>query len=129
MPDEITAFCPTCPAPEAVTRTLHALGFRLTFHMQAETSQEGQCLAPLPAQFHYADDVGTEVVYLAGEDRPSLGDGDELDLCALGSPEHESRFWLFAGASTFATQRTLRTLQMQYRLTWLDGIPAQVEAA
>lgn len=129
MPEEMTAFCSTCPAAQDVTHTLVALGFRLTFQMKAETKLKSQSLAPLPAQFHYANDAGTEVVYLAGEDVPSLGDDDELDLSTLCYPKHASRFWLYPGASPLAVQRTLHTLAAHYHLPWLDHVPVQTWAA
>ena len=131
-PADLTAFCATCPAPEEVSRTLQALGFALTFQMDTQTSDPYQQLAPLAAQFHYADGFGTEVIYLAGRDFPSLGDDDDDESEEERSvfyPVHASRFWLCPGAHPLSIRRVKSTLSTQYHLTWLDHVLAQVEAA
>ncbi len=65
---EAEAFCLMCPDPQDVTDLLQAFGFRLTFHMEATIYPAYSQTPDLPAQYHYSDRCGTEVIYLAGQD-------------------------------------------------------------
>jgi hypothetical protein len=103
---ERQAFCATCPSAEDVTALLATLGFSLDFQLDTQHTSQ---LAPLPAQYHYKDASGTEVIYLAGRDVAL--DGEQF-------PPHASRFWLYAGADTQAFTRAMSTLALHYRLTW-----------
>jgi hypothetical protein len=107
---ELEAFCSTCPAAQEVTALLTRLGFRLEFQMDEQRSHTSQ-LPPLPAQYHYKDAAGTEVIYLAGRDTPLEGEA---------FPFHASRFWLYAGAHIQAHELTLSTLTQTYLLAWRD---------
>src|SRR5215472_18736606 len=80
----LEAFCQTCPIPEAVTILLEGLGFSLSFQMDAIHYPAYTRLPSLPAQYHYTDAHGTQVIYLAGKDTPL--DGERL-------LRHSSRFW------------------------------------
>src|SRR6266487_1953476 len=86
---EVEAFCVTCPSAEEVTTLLQTLGFELTFHMEIDHPPEYEQVPCLPAQFHFQDTHGNEVIFLAGRD---------TDLDGVGFPEHASRFWLYPGA-------------------------------
>jgi hypothetical protein len=108
--EERGAFCPTCPPAEDVTALLAALGFHLDFQLDAQRSHTSP-LPPLPAQYHYKDTCGTEVIYLAGRD---------LALDGQSLPPHASRFWLYAGADKEAFTWVLTTLAQRYRLVWRD---------
>jgi hypothetical protein len=103
---ERQAFCATCPSAEEVSRLLATLGFSLDFQLGAQHTSQ---LPPLPAQYHYKDICGTEVIYLDGRDVAL--DGEQF-------PPHASRFWLYAGADTEAFTRAMTLLSLQYRLTW-----------
>jgi hypothetical protein len=105
---DLTAFCATCPAANAVTAVLTPLGFALVFQMDADDNQTYLHLAPLPAQFHYRNDHGTEVVYLAGADQE-----DEQP-----APPHASRFWLYAGANANSQKQTAEVLAATWSLRW-----------
>ncbi len=106
--DELEAFCATCPSAEEVTSLLQAVGFTLTFHMDAVPSA---CAGapPLPAQYHYQDKNGSEVIFLAGRD----ADPDGVQL-----PEHASRFWIHPGADAGATQWVTHALAVKWSLAW-----------
>jgi hypothetical protein len=105
---ELEAFCLICPPPQDVSALLATLGFTLAFHMDAVRSPCEE-VPPLPAQFHYKDASGTEVIYLAGRDTPLEGEV---------FPLHASRFWLYVGADTQAFQLTMSTLALSYLYTW-----------
>ena len=105
---ELTAFCATCPSADEVIAVLAPLGFTLVFAMPADDEQAYLHLAPLPAQFHYRDQHGTEVLYLAGVDREE----------ERPAPRHASRFWLYAGADEGAYQRSVQVLTATWPLTW-----------
>ncbi len=107
QPPELEAFCTTCPPAEEVSALLATLGFTLSFQMQEQHAL--MHLPALPAQYHYRDACGTEVIYLAGRDTPLEGEV---------FPFHASRFWLYAGADAQAFQLTLSTLALRYRFTW-----------
>ena len=89
---------------------LATLGFHLDFKLDAQRSHTSPLL-PLPAQYHYQDACGTEVIYLAGRDMAL--DGKSL-------PPHASRFWLYAGANAQAFQLAALTLALHWRLAWCD---------
>jgi hypothetical protein len=114
---DVTAFCSTCPAADEVTEALTLLGFALVFQLDADDNQAYLHLAPLPAQFHYRNDHGTEVVYLAGVDQE-----DEQP-----APPHASRFWLYAGANANAQERAAEVLAATWSLRWfpLDEVPIE----
>lgn len=106
-----------------MTAVLASLDFRLVFSMPCQGSQD--TLPPLPAQYHYRDRQGTEVIYLAGRDSPLLT--GELSL-----PPHESRFWLSRGGSDSDTFRLVRArLAGRWHFQWkkaargYDGDDAQ----
>jgi len=105
---ELEAFCTTCPPAEQVSVLLATLGFTLAFHMDAVQSPCAE-VPPLPAQYHYKDACGTEVIYLAGRDTPLEGEV---------FPFHASRFWLYTGTDAQAFRLTMSTLALSYRFTW-----------
>ena len=106
---DLEAFCTTCPAPEEVTQVVQALGLELTFHMDRIPSSESTQTPAIPAQYHYSDGSGIEVIYLAGCDP---------DLDGIGLPVHASRFWLFPGACQEAYHRAVSPLALRWRLRW-----------
>ena len=96
-PDELEAFCHSCPEPQEVITFLTQLGLRLDFQMEAFAPPVYSSLAELPAQFHFADESGMSLIYLAGEDS-ATEDGERL-------PVHKSRFWSYAGADAERFER------------------------
>jgi len=111
---DLHAFCTTCPLPRDVTALLTRLGFRLAFQMEAQDDLKSLGHLPaLPAQYHYRDASGTEVIYLAGRDFPMNEDGSSF-------PPHASRIWLYMGADAQACQSVASTLALAYRFTWQD---------
>jgi hypothetical protein len=120
---ELHAFCATCPSPQEVSALLAKLGFHLAFQMEEQRDHSYE-LPPLPAQFHFKDACGTELLYLAGRDT-SL-DGEVY-------PRHASRFWLYAGADPQAFQRARSILVLVFQFIWRDppqgNAPAQEEVA
>ncbi|HLI09361.1 MAG TPA: hypothetical protein VKV40_22555 [Ktedonobacteraceae bacterium] len=106
---EVAGFCLTCPPPQEVAALLQPLGFRLVFQMEATIYPAYAHTPDLPAQYHYKDPFGTEVIYLAGQD--SALDGERL-------PRHASRFWLSPGADLLAYRRVARLLATTWPLTW-----------
>ena len=104
---DLQAFCATCPSEE-VTSVLQAAGFALTFHMDAVPSACAE-VPQLPAQYHYRDQRGNEVIYLAGLDT----DPDGAPL-----PKHASRFWLHPGADAGATQWVAQVLAVKGSFAW-----------
>jgi hypothetical protein len=105
-----TAYCATCPSADEVTAVLAPLGFILVFEMNADDDQAYLHLAPLPAQFHFRNDDGTEVIYLAGVDQ-----ADEQP-----ASRHAARFWIYAGADTGARERVTQLLSATWTLTWAE---------
>ena len=103
------AFCATCPPPEQVTALLQSFSFTLVFQMDAVNYGEWQPVPNLPAQYHYRDEHGTEVIYLAGRDANM--DGERL-------PVHASRFWLSPGRDERAYQNIASALSSTYRFSW-----------
>jgi hypothetical protein len=107
---ELGAFCATCPDAEDVSALLTRLGFRLEFQMDEQPDRSSQ-LPPLPAQYHYKDASGTEVIFLAGQDSPL--DGEPL-------PAHASRFWLYRGADADGFELATSIVAREWRLAWRD---------
>jgi hypothetical protein len=107
--NDLKAFCRACPRVEEVSAVLQGLGFSLVFHMAAVASPASSHTPPLPAQFHYRDAHGTEVIYLAGRDAPM--DGELF-------PAHSSRWWLSAGSDPAACQHIAQTLTEKWSLIW-----------
>src|SRR5215471_17198966 len=105
----LTAFCATCPAPEAVTAFLQELGLRLDFQLGAVHYAAYQHLPDLPAQYHYRSPQGDEVLYLAGQDSPL--DGERF-------PRHASRFWVYPGSDAQTFRRLILALSACWLLTW-----------
>jgi hypothetical protein len=106
---ELEAFCPTCPLPETVRSFLEGLGFRLTFQMDAVLYPVWSATPDLPAQFHFSDEHGTDVMFLVGKDTPT--DGERF-------PPHASRFWISAGADAASYHRSMQVLATRWLLTW-----------
>jgi hypothetical protein len=106
---DLEAFCATCPSVEEVTSVLQSVGFALDFHMDAVSSACAD-VPPLPAQYHYRDQLGSsEVIFLAGRD---------ADLDGVPLPEHASRFWIFPCADAGAVRWIARVLAIKWSLTW-----------
>lgn len=117
---DLEAFCATCPSAQEVAGVLHHLGFALTFHMDVDVSPEYEQLPPLPAQYHYRDEHGNEVIYLAGHDADF--DGEPL-------PVHASRFWIYPGADTAAYRRVAHVLAAKWALAWRSESQARRHVA
>jgi hypothetical protein len=105
----LDAFCQTCPPPQDVTTLLEGLGFHLSFQMDAICYPAYTLMPDLPAQYHFRDEHGTEVIYLAGRDAPL--DGERF-------PRHASRFRVYPGADAGACQRIVAVLATRWLLTW-----------
>ena len=105
----LLVFCSTCPPPAEVGAALAGLGFRLAFTMEEQRYPAYSQTPPLPAQFHYWDGHGTEVIYLAGRDAGE--EGERLE-------SHASRFWIYPGAQVTATRRAAQLCATRWRLTW-----------
>lgn len=108
MPFE--AFCSTCPTVQEVTRFLRPMGFSLVFHMDAVPAQLGAM--PLPAQYHYEDSYGTQVLYLAGRDYA----GDHSGL-----PRHHSRWWVYPGSNHEKYNTVIHALALRWFIIWLSS--------
>ena len=106
---DLEGFCPTCPTAEEVTNFLQALGFHLAFQMDAITYPAYTQTPAMPAQYHYSDLHGTEVIYLAGRDANT----DGVHLC-----EHASRFWVFPGADEAVYRLMASALAVKWRFLW-----------
>ena len=98
-----------CPTAQEVTTTLQGLGLALTFQMDAVVYPAYSATPDLPAQYHYRDAHGTEVIYLAGHDADT--DGFRL-------PAHASRFWLYPGADWVAYERVGAALAARWHFSW-----------
>ncbi len=103
------AFCTTCPGPEELTSLLQRFGFHLTFQMEVIIYPTYTQLPPLPAQYHYRDEHGTEVIYLYGHD---------TDLDGLLLPVHDSRFWIYPGRDERAYHHIAQGLATRWAFTW-----------
>jgi hypothetical protein len=107
---ELEAFCRTCPAHEEVTAYVRSMGFTLVFQMPASQPSASSAVAPLPAQFHYAQADGMSIIYLAGQDYAE--DGKEK------LPPHASRWWAYAGADPDALDKVTHALAIKWPCTW-----------
>lgn len=119
----LTAFCATCPAPAEIERLLEPLGLRLVWFLAADDTAISQHdLAPLPAQYHYEDDIGTSVVYLAGQDAAFLADDEEEPVTRgrVRYPPHASRFWLVPGGRESVSRQVREALASAFGLSFLD---------
>jgi hypothetical protein len=105
---DLEAFCAFCPPAEEVSGVLQAVGFALAFHMDS-IPPAGAVVPPLPAQYHYRDRRGSEVIFLAGPD----ADPDGAPL-----PEHASRFWLYPGADAEAARWVAHVLAVKWSFAW-----------
>ena len=107
---DLEAFCSECPLVENVTKILEELGFRLAFHLESKTfAKRGK--ATLPAQYHYRDAHGTELIFLAGKDYA------EQDMPRL--PVHASRWWLYPSLSQYSYNLVAQTLSAKFGLNWI----------
>jgi hypothetical protein len=107
----LEAFCQDCPAISDVHSVLEELGFRLVFEMHASTFSKNSQLPTLPAQYHYRDTDGTELIFLAGKDHP------EQDMPRF--PLHSSHWWLYAGSSQYAYNLVAQVLSTKFGLDWI----------
>jgi len=106
---DLSAFCMVCPDHTEVTAFLGNLGFSLDFSLPAKKTWEG--LPDLPAQYHYKDGHGTEVIFLAGPDTPcGIEDGKY--------PRHASRWWIYPGYSQCAYDLVAQELRARWGLSW-----------
>ena len=119
--DELEAFCLSCPDPEEVKIFLKQIDLRLDFQMEACAPSVYSELSELPAQFHFADDSGMSLVYLAGEDHATEV-GERL-------PVHRSRFWAYAGADKERFEQMTRLVALQWSFTWHSSEEAKQEVA
>ena len=115
--DELEAFCPSCPEPEEVSTFLKQLGLRLDFQMKAFEPPVYSELSELPAQFHFADDSGMNLIYLAGEDN-IMEVGERL-------PAHKSRFWAYGGVDAQRFEKIIQLVALRWSFTW--NYPAHAE--
>ncbi|GCE04234.1 hypothetical protein [Dictyobacter aurantiacus] len=100
-------FCQTCPDPQEVAYILEPRGFSLHFQLN---SQHSYNLPDLPAQYHYRDAQGTEVIFLAGKDHPEPG---------TRFPAHQSRWWVFCGSSHFTFNLVAQELASHWGIAWV----------
>lgn len=107
---ELEAFCLECPPDNEVTALLAGLGFHLVFEMPAQIYPEHANTPDLPAQYHYRDQHGTELIYLAGKD------SNEQDKPHL--PQHASRWWLYPGSSQYSYNLAMQTLSSKWKMKW-----------
>ena len=107
--DERAAFCTTCPSAEEVGSLLQVLGFELTFHLDTDVPPMYEQLPPLPAQFHFQDTHGNEVIFLAGRD---------VDLDGGLLPEHAAAY-----------RRIARMLAVRWSLAWQPSTQVRQDVA
>ncbi len=110
----LEAFCSSCPDPNEVAAVLQGFGFQLTFSMKAAVRRT--TTVSIPAQYHFDDPDGTEILYLAGRDV-----GDEKTRL----PRHESRFWAFSGADSTRYQLVISILANRWTLHWQTPLAQQ----
>ncbi|MBX5459256.1 MAG: hypothetical protein IRZ31_20375 [Thermogemmatispora sp.] len=109
-----TAFVLTRIVRSQVSSVLKREGFRLSFSLPACRRRWGW----LPAQYHYTDAAGTEVIWLSGQD-PEAREQDPM------APEHRSRFWVYAARR--APERA-ELILMRLRQAWgLDWRPVTAQ--
>jgi hypothetical protein len=111
----LEAFCGICPDAQVVREQMRRLGFRLTFYLPSfRYPSQGKYDATIsqPAQYHYGDDFGTEVIFLAGadmaEDRQSL-------------PPHASRWWIYPGRAQTKVDAVKSTLTSCWLMQWQEA--------
>ncbi len=107
---ELHAFANACPAYTEVTEILAGLGFSLVFSMQAVPPPR-KGTPHLPAQYHYKDGSGTEVIFLAGKDSGEEG---------RWITPHASRFWIYPGRSQYCYNLVMQELTKRWKLEWLE---------
>src|SRR5215471_400272 len=107
--DELEAFCHSCPEAQEVCTFLRQLGLRLDFEMEAFAPPLYSELSELPAQFHFADESGMSLIYLAGEDHDTE-EGERL-------PVHQSRFWAYAGGDAQRFEQITRLVALRWSFT------------
>ena len=117
---ELLAFCATCPPPREVIAALAEIHFKLTFTMEEQHFSASLQTPPVPAQFHFRDAHGTEVIYLAGKD---VGEEGEC------LPSHASRFWLYPGVDAAAAHLVAQFCATKWRLSWQHSARAQKREA
>jgi hypothetical protein len=120
-PDELEAFCHSCPEPEVVIAFLAQLGLRLDFQLEAFSPPVYSELSELPAQFHFADASGMSLIYLAGEDG-AMENGERL-------PAHKSRFWAYPGGDAQHFERITQLVAHRWSFTWRQLSHAQQDVA
>jgi hypothetical protein len=120
-PVELEAFCHSCPEPQEVISILKQLGLRLDFQMEAFAPPVHSPLSQLPAQFHFADDSGLSLIYLAGQDS-ATEEGEHL-------PIHKSRFWAYAGADIQRFKQITHLAALQWSFTWHSPEEAEPDVA
>jgi hypothetical protein len=114
----VAAFCQQCPDEPTVRNHLGTLGFSLTFQMEGSPAYPSDNIPALPAQYHYQDAFGTEVIYLAGRDSPPE-DG-------LRYPPHRSRFWVYPGAKSEAYIQAIASVTDHWFVMWFPVQEPQV---
>ena len=120
-PEEREAFCLSCPEPQEVTTFLKNLGLRLDFQMQAFAPPVYSPVSALPAQFHFADESGISLIYLAGQDS-ATEEGERL-------PAHKSRFWAYAGADIQRFKQITHLVALQWSFSWHSPEEVQQDVA
>jgi hypothetical protein len=105
----LEAFCFALPDVKDVTAFLCPMGFSLVYQMKAFPAPFHGVPA-LPAQYHYQDHNGTQVIYLAGKDFFSE---DGLKL-----PPHLSRWWMYPGQSHEEAVKVVQVLTARWLMAW-----------
>jgi hypothetical protein len=106
----LQAFCQSCPSVESVKAVLAPLGFSQTLSMKAYAAFPAYSVPALPAQYHFDNGKGTEVLYLAGKDS-SPKEGKEL-------PAHQSRLWVYPGHDPALSVQAIALLSKQWLMAW-----------
>jgi hypothetical protein len=119
--DELEAFCHSCPDPEEVKIFLKQLGLHLDFQMEAFAPPMYSEHSAVPAQFHFADDSGMSLIFLAGEDH----DTEERERL----PIHKSCFWAYVGADEQRFERITHLVALQWSFSWYCSAEAQQDVA
>jgi hypothetical protein len=83
-------------------------------------AQDYEHLPSLPAQFHFRDRYGTEVIFLAGRD---------VELDGVRFPAHTSRFWMYPGADTSAFRRIAHALALRWSFRWQPAMQVRQDVA
>jgi hypothetical protein len=109
-PRPLQAFCQSCPSVENVKAVLAPLGFSQTLSMKAYAAFPDRSVPALPAQYHFDDGKGTEVLYLAGKDH-SPEEGKQF-------PAHQSRLWVYPGHDPARSVQAIALLSRQWLMAW-----------